>query len=255
MPTTNNGLAATTAASPPPPADAVTGPVTESNADHVTAAVDTPPHDTPGAIRDREGLPPEAVILYPAPGTPMRAPEGAWALLIQALKVATEVGADGKAALRLLAGSWLTDQAPAALCDGDLVVRVSPVNDGGLDGGISGNVAVDADLVLARLARWEILASWSRLGPNWPRVIAPTVAAVMGLYTDLVDLTARHDAARPFTSPLISSAMNDLARLRDAGLVTAQEEFLWERSQGRIRPIARVRADGALVLGGWCLTG
>jgi DNA-binding transcriptional ArsR family regulator len=248
MPTTNNGLTTTTAASPPPLADAVTGPVTESTADHVTATVDMPPHDTPGTIRDREGLPPEAVILYPASSAPMRAPEGAWALLIQAVEVAAEVGAEGKAALRLLAGSWLADRAPAGLCDGDFVVRFSPVTEDSFDGGISGTVAVEAYLVLARRGRWEILATWSHLGPNWPRVIAPTVAAVMGLYTDLVDLTARHDATRPFTSPLIPSAMNHLTRLLDAGLVTAQEEFLWERNRGRMRHIARVRPDGALAL-------
>lgn len=243
MPTANNGLTAASAASPAPPDDPVTGPVPEPHADHLTATVSPPPPGSPEDIRDREGLPPDAVILHPAPATLTRAPKRTWALLIEAVEITTAVDADGRAALHLLAGSWLADRAPAALCDGDCVLRITPGDDG-----IDDNVAVDIDLVFARLARWEILASWSRLGPTWPRVVAPTVAAVMGLYTDLVDVTARHDAARPFTSPLIPSAMNDLARLLDAGLVTAQEQFLWERDRGRIRHIARVRADGALAL-------
>jgi hypothetical protein len=243
MPTANNGLTAASAVSPRPPENPVTGPVSETHADHLTSTMSPPPQGGVEDIRDREGLPPDAVILHPAPDTLMRAPTGTWALLIQAVEVATAVEADGRAALRLLAGSWLADQAPAALCDGDLVLRITPG-----DGGIDDTIAVDVDLVLARLARWEILASWSRLGTTWPRVVAPTVAAVMGMYTDLVDLTARHDAARPFTSPLIPAAMNDLARLLDAGLVTVQEQFLWERDRGRIRHIARVRADGALAL-------
>lgn len=227
------------------------GPVTgrEPHAGHLTGTTSPAPQGGSDTIRDREGLPSDSLILYPAPDAPMRAPKGVWALLIQAVKVATAVEVDGRAALRLLAGNWLTDQAPAALCDGDLVVRVTPSGDERRDNGIDDtDAAVDVELVLARFERWEILASWSQLGPTWPQVIAPTVAAVMGLYTDLVDLTARHDAARPFTSPLIPSAVNDLTRLLDAGLVTAREEFLWDRSQGRIRHVARVRADGALVL-------
>jgi hypothetical protein len=262
MPTTNNRLMSPTTASPTPPDDPATHVATGASTSRATTGADIPCHNGAEAIRDREGLPSEAVILYPATTAPMRMPEGAWALLIQAVEVAavaTAVDAEGASAVVLLAGSWLAERAPAALCDGDLVVRISPVHDSSLGGDLgvgtgaincstNGTVAVDADLVLARLARWEVLASWSHLGPNWPQVIAPTVAAVMGFYTDLVDLTARHDAARPFTSPLIPSAMNDLTRLLDAKLVTAHEEFLWEHDRGRMRHLARVRADGTLAL-------
>lgn len=258
MPTTNNGLTAASTAPPAPPDDPLTGPMAESHADHLTETTSLALRDSPEAIRDREGLPPGTLILGPTPDAPMRAPTGAWALLIQAVDVATAVEAGGRAVLRLMAGRWLTDQTPPALCDGDLVVRITPSEEECRDNSTEDahdskdtndtDAAVDVELVLARLARWEIFASWSRLGPTWPRVIAPTVAAVMGLYTDLVDLTARHDATRPFTSPLIPVAMNDLTRLLDAGLLTPRDDFLWERDGGRIRHVARVRADGALVL-------
>jgi hypothetical protein len=194
--------------------------------------------DGEAALRDWEGLPPDTNILVPAFTTPMRQPEKTWALLVQAVDIATDH--DREQELELVAGSWLTDQPPADLHDGDLVVRITPVDDA--------VVAVDLEMLLARDGGWQRVGVWPRLGSAWPAILGPTAAAVMGLSTCLAEVSARHDAAAPSASPLAGYEQGAVGSLLDAGLVKPGDEFLWERRNTGVRHIARVRADGAVVL-------
>jgi hypothetical protein len=119
-------------------------------------------------------------------------------------------------------------------------VRITPLDDT--------VVAADAEMLLARHGRWHRVGAWLHLGTAWPVILAPTAATVMNLSTDITELSARHDAAAPFASPLVGSDRGAVSALLDAGLVKPGDEFLWERRNNRVRHTARVRADGAIVL-------
>jgi hypothetical protein len=192
--------------------------------------------DGEAALRDWEGLPLETNILVPTFTTPMRLPAKTWALLVQAVDMTGDV--DHGEELEIFAGGWLADQPPADLCDGDLVVRMTPPDDT--------VVAVDLEMLLAQHSRWRRVATWLHLGSAWPVIVAPTAATVMRLSTDVVELSARHDMG-PAT-PLVGSARGAVGALLDAKLVKPGEEFLWIRRNTGARHTARIRADGAFVL-------
>jgi hypothetical protein len=80
--------------------------------------------DGEAALREWEGLPPDAVILVPAFAAPMRLPDQAWAMLVLAVDIVGDTDPERAGEVELFAGSWLPDQPPADLYDGDLVVRL-----------------------------------------------------------------------------------------------------------------------------------
>ncbi|MEV6602751.1 hypothetical protein [Kutzneria sp. NPDC051319] len=222
-----------------PASAAVVARASAHRANHAIPGADTAHIDGETALREWEGLPPDTRILFPAFATPMGQPGQTCALLVQAVGIT----ADGdQEELELVAGSWLTGQAllPADLHDGDLVVRITP-----LDNTVD---AVDLEMLLAHHGRWHRVGAWLHLGSTWPVILAPTAATVMGLSTDIAEAAARHNAAAPSTSPLAGPNHGGVSALLDARLVKPGEEFLWERRNNGVRHIARVRADGAVVL-------
>ena len=215
------------------------GPAPKTVAAHGTAHRTGTAHPSTGAahddgeaaLRDWEGLPPETSILIPTYTTPMNQPNHAWALLVQAVDITGDL--DLGEELELFAGTWLANQPPADLVDGDLVVRITPLDDT--------VVAVDLDMLLACYGRWHRVGSWLHLGTAWPATLAPTAATVMGFYTGLIESTARQD-----TGPATGPPHGALRALLDAGLVRPGEEFLWERRNTSVRHTARIQADGTL---------
>jgi hypothetical protein len=220
------------------PDPAVAARASTHRADHTDPSADTAHVDGEAALRQWEGLPPDTHILIPTFTAPMRQPDNTWALLVQAVDYTKDdVGGEE---LELFAGSWLSDQPPSDLFDGDLVVRITPLNDT--------VVAVDLEMLLAQHGRWHRVGAWLHLGSAWPALLAPTAATVMQHSTAIAELSARHDAAAPSMSPLARPDRGAVSSLLDTGLVKPGEEFLWERRNSGVRHIARVRADGAVVL-------
>jgi hypothetical protein len=214
------------------PADAtVVAPPPTPRIDTSTAHRDSEP-----VLRDWEGLPADANILFPAYATPMRMPERSVGLLVQAVDI--NQNDDDEDELELFAGSWMPEHSPADLLDGDLAVRITPRDDTA--------VAADVEMLLAHDGCWRRVGAWLHLDSTWPAIVSATAAVVMGLSTDIVELCARHDAG-PSTS-LVGSSRGAVSALLDAGLVKPGEEFLWERRNNRVRHTARVRTDGAVVL-------
>ncbi len=84
----------------------------------------------------REWLPADVTLLVPSLGpTPMRVPDNAWAMLVLAVDILDDIDPDTAGQVALLAGTWLADQPPADLHDGDLVVRpLSPERDPAVPG-------------------------------------------------------------------------------------------------------------------------
>jgi hypothetical protein len=153
------------------------------------------PFDNEDAQRERAGLPPEAVLLAvgfllyePFPITvPMRMPEGVWAMDVAVEDVC--VTGDRAGLVELFAGCWTRDHgrpAQASLGD-DLVLRLSPP--GGVDGSVPDEQPgrMDVALWVAYRGQGVLVGSWPSQDGGWPRVVAPTVAAVMWLCSDLLD--------------------------------------------------------------------
>lgn len=193
--------------------------------------------DGEAALRIWEGLSPQAMILIPTFITPMRQPDQTWAMLVNAVDLVGDIAYGAE--LELFAGSWLTEQPPADLCDGDLVTRLTPHDNGAS--------AVDVEMLLACHSRWHRVGFWPHLDTAWPVTVAPTAAAVMGLHTDLAESSARHITAA-LTTPGSPSERGTISALLDAELVTPGDEFLWERRNSSVRHTARVRVDGTLAL-------
>jgi RAMA domain-containing protein len=203
--------------------------------------------DGEAVLRDWEGLPPEARILVPAFATPMRLPERAWAMLVLAVDIVGDTDPDHAGQVELFAGSWLPEQPPAdGLYDGDLVVRLTHPADPA--SALPREDAADVEMLLAYEGRWQPVGQWRGVDERWPRVVAPTAAAVMGLHSDATEALARRDATPPPMKPMLRWARGGIGELLDAGLVTAGDELVWNRRNLGVAHTARIRADGTLVL-------
>ncbi|GAA2975877.1 hypothetical protein [Actinokineospora diospyrosa] len=207
----------------------------------------TPP--IPAALRD--AFPSETVSLVPAPphAVPMRAPDGAWGLVVIAVRTTHSAGApvrlvdDGPPPdpahtdiADLMAGVWLTAPPPAALCTGDVVVRLRAPDNGDPD-------RVDVELLAAMQGEWHTVGSWTAVDARWPHTIALSVLLHMQWLADAalgdaqwVTLTStmmpgflarelgldREPAGR---SP--RRVPDALADLVDAGLIEVGEQLVW----------------------------
>jgi hypothetical protein len=216
---------------------------TPASPDPATGAA---PVDGEAVLRDWEGLPSEAMILVPTFRTPMRLPERTWAMLVLAVDIVGDTDPDHAGEVELFAGSWVAEQHPArGLYDGDLVVRLTHPA-GPTSPHLRGD-AVDVEMLLASDGRWQRVGLWRGADEQWPRVVAPTAAAVMGLHSDATEALARRDATPPM-KPMLRWARGGLGELLDAGLVTAGDELVWDRRNLGVRHTARVRDDGTLIL-------
>ncbi|WP_424187648.1 hypothetical protein ACOBQX_07580 [Actinokineospora sp. G85] len=220
-----------------------------------------PPPDDPGphsappqpdeetALLRWEGLPADATVLVPSLGpTPMRVPDNAWAMLVLAVDILGEADPDAAGQVALFAGTWLADQPPSDLHDGDLVIRPLPPEQ---DLGTPGDPHLaDLEVLLAYRGRWTPIGRWAGLDERWPWTLAPTVAAAMRLYIDAAETLSRETvltSERPGSSPL-RWAGTVLSDLLSAHLLTYGEELVWERCAGEVRHTARLRIDGTFLL-------
>lgn len=149
-----------------------------------------PPPDDETSLLRQEGLPADAVVLVPSLGpTPMRVPDGAWAMLVLAVDIHGDVDPDTTGKVALFAGTWLGDQQPADLHDGDLVIRpLPPAQEPGVP--VDDHVA-DVEMLLAHRGRWMPLGRWRGLDERWPWTLAPTAATAMSLYVDAAETLSR----------------------------------------------------------------
>ncbi|WP_152551904.1 restriction system modified-DNA reader domain-containing protein [Actinokineospora spheciospongiae] len=197
----------------------------------------------------QEGLPDDAVVLVPSLGpTPMRVPDGAWAMLVLAVDVHGDVDPDTAGKVALFAGTWLADQPPADLHDGDLVIRPLPPTQA--PGALVDDHVADVEMLLAHRGRWMPLGRWHGLDERWSWTLAPTAAATMSLYVDAAETLSRTvvlASERPGSSPLRweGTVLSDLLATK---LVEYGEELVWERRAGAVRHTARLRIDGTLML-------
>jgi len=209
----------------------------------------TPHSDDETALLCSEGLPADAVVLVPSlESTPMRVPDGAWAMLVLAVDVHGGVDLDTAGKVTLFAGMWLDDQPPADLHVGDLVIRPLPPTQEP-DVPADDHVA-DVEMLLAHRGRWTPLGRWCGLDERWPWTLAPTTAATMSLCVDAAETLSRNvvlASERPGSSPL-RWAGTVLSDLLAAKLVEYGEELVWKRRAGAVRHTARLRIDGTLLL-------
>ena len=140
-------------------------------------------------------LPPDTVMLAPSNAVPLRAPEGAWGLVIIAIRTTRATGIPD-----LVFGRWLPEEPPASLHTGDVVVRLRPpaptTSDSGLvdlppdDGsdpsraGADVAKVADIEVLTAHHGRWHTASTWRTLGPQWPHELAVPLLATMRALAD-----------------------------------------------------------------------
>ncbi|WP_414944860.1 hypothetical protein [Amycolatopsis sp. cmx-11-32] len=201
--------------------------------------------DGEAILRDWEGLPPDATILVPAFTAPMRMPVQAWAMLVLAVDI-LDVETEGPAEVELFAGCWMPDMPSADLHDGDLVVRLAPPADPICM--LPRDRVADVEMLLAYHGRWQHVGLWKAVDDRWPRVVAPTAAALMGLHVDATEAAVPPEPAPSLFVPPVKGARGGVAELLAAGMIKAGEDFVWARRHIGVEHFARVRADGCLVL-------
>lgn len=219
-----------------------------------SAQAGTPQPDEESDMLQREGLPPDAMILAPSvAATPMRHPEQVWAMLVLAVDVLDDTDPDREGEVALFAGCWLPDQPPARFCDGDLVLVLTEPDDEALEDDCDDRV--DVEMLLAHRDRWQRVGEWPALDARWPWTIAPTAAAIMSLHTEATEFAAAYhtSAASPLAQTLHGWGSNaginvGIVDLLTAGLVQPGEEFIWDRPGRGARHTARVQSDGTLLL-------
>ena len=244
------GTAMTTESHPiPPHQPAAAAPNTAPLPDDPGPHPAPPQPDEETALLRWEGLPADATVLVPSLGpTPMRVPDNAWAMLVLAVDVLGEVDPDTAGQVALFAGTWLTDQPPADLHDGDIVIRpLPPEQDHGRP---DDHHVADLEVLLAYRGRWMPVGRWTGLDERWPWTLAPTVATAMRLYIDAAETLSREavlTSERPGSSPL-RWAGTVLSDLMSVDLLTYGEELVWERCAGEVRHTARLRIDGTFLL-------
>jgi hypothetical protein len=225
----------------------------------------TPDHTNPtagpaqpqdeAAMRAWEGLPPDTMILAPTFGAPpMRCPDDVWAMLVSAVDIIGDTEPDRAGEVALFAGCWVPQQPPAnGSYDGDLVIRLTHPANPTFPLRRREHTA-DVEMLLAYQGRWQRVGHWCGVDDRWPRLVAPTAAAVMGLHDDVAEAAAVADTYAAACSqtaasrPPLPGARGSLADLLDAGLVASGEEVVWSRRNVGVRHTARIQRDGTLLL-------
>ena len=218
------------------------GPAPES----VDVAPAPPRLDGEVIVREREGLPADAIVLVPvfAP-PPMRCPDDVWAMLVVAADMAHNSDPDHAGELALFAGSWISQQPSADLHDGDLVIHLAPPPTSRCP---ADEHTTDIEMLLARNGMWQRVGHWCSVDDRWPHLVAPVAVAVMTTHNDDDGDTyqSEHTPVPDFLPPI--RRRRGLAALLEAGLVKPGDDFVWDRPSHGVRHTVRVRADGVLVL-------
>lgn len=211
---------------------------------------DTGTGDGDATRREQEGLPNDALILVPPVTSVTRLPENVWAMLVVAADLAVDDGSGHAGEVDLFAGSWLTTQPPAGLCDGDLVVRLTEP-----EGNQPGDRAVDVEMLFSRQGSWQLVGQWPDLNEHWPWVAAPTAAATMALHNDLrsdtpLPLEPASDAPAKQAAPkrYRPRPIYRMAGLLDAGLLAVGDQLVWHRLHAHVTHVAHVGHAGRIQL-------
>lgn len=144
-------------------------------------------------------------------------------MLVLAVDILGEVDPDTAGQVALFAGTWLEDQPPADLHDGDLVVRpLPPEQDPAVPGD---NHVADVEVLSAYRRRWMPLGIWVGVDERWPWTLAPSTPPRRSA-GDVVLASER-----PGSSPLrwAGTVLNDLM---SPDLVAYGKELVWERRAG-----------------------
>jgi hypothetical protein len=180
-------------------------------------AVTSKPSDT--TTPSDHALPPEAVLLAPAPpsAVPLRPPAGAWGLVVVAVRTTDAAGASvryvGDAprpdpahtdTADLLAGVWLPAPPPADLHAGDIVVRLHPPSDDP-DHDTEAPVVADVEVLAAMDGEWRTVSLLLWQDTRWPHEVAMTVLVHMRYLAD----AALQDAQWATLTGPIAAAMPD----------------------------------------------
>jgi hypothetical protein len=224
------------------PVEPLSKPVTPSPPKGVTP-VTTNPGYPPTDHRDdldelRRVLPGDTVMLAPPDDVPLRAPDGAWGLVVIAMHTTRATGIPD-----LAAGRWLPEPPPAELHAGDVVVRLHP------PGLVVDPNLVDVEVLTAHHDHWSSLGTWPSLGPAWPHEIAVPLLANMRA---LADAASRVAQWATLTGPIAAALADEriaadlgieplgpadrlrvhapdaLAALIDAGLLTVGEHLVFD---------------------------
>ena len=168
------------------PTVTVAAPVPPSGPAHEVADGGHYPIDEP-SLRKAAGLARGAVILACRFDTspPMQPLTDAWALHVVALEIPT----DRPTEIELFAGYWLDGPVPAENVEGYLVVRLHPpaARPGPTPNDDPAPTPVDVELLLAYQGQWVSVGMWPGLDTRWPRIVAPTAAAIRRLHRDQLE--------------------------------------------------------------------
>lgn len=205
--------------------------------------VRTEPTRSLADLRAWEGLSRDSAVLIADGGilaAPMRIPPGAWALLVTAADRSADTGK-----VVLFAGHWCEHDYPATGCDGDLILQLAPPAPPGDEA-----EAVQVRLAVAERGRWMPAGTWPRLGHDWPGVVAPAAAAVMGTYIDAMEASPPAPGAGPPTRVAGNRPMGrvGLRNLLTAGLLDAGEELVYRRPVLGVHRTGHVTEHGMLRL-------
>jgi hypothetical protein len=218
-------------------------------------------------------LPPEAVLLAPAPpsAVPLRPPAGAWGLVVVAVRTTAAAGAPVRyvgdaprpdtAHTDLMAGVWLPAPPPADLHTGDIVVRLHPPSDDP-DHDTENPVVADVEVLAAMEGEWRTVSlslwqdtRWSHevamkvlvhmryladaalQDAQWATLTGPIAAAMPAWLSSGLGL-AGESAASPAAPRRLSRhrrAPDALAALIEAGLVDVGEQVVWNGHTATVR--------------------
>jgi hypothetical protein len=198
------------------------------------------------SVREWRGLPTDALILAPASATatPMRSPDGTWAMLVVAVDIIGDTDPDRAGEVALFAGRWVGDQPPADdQYNGDLVVRLIHPTDPTYPS--PRGHAADVEMLLAHQGRWRRVGQWFGVDDRWPLIVAPTAAAVMGLHCDLSEAVGGFEA----TLPPNAGAGGELgARIGEDGTVVLPDGRVYATPSGAASAMSGYPQNGWSVL-------
>jgi hypothetical protein len=110
-------------------------------------------------------------------------------MLVSAVDITGDADPDHVGEVALFAGRWVGEQPPAdGMHDGDLVVRLTRPADPAYP--CPRDQAADVEMLLAYRGRWQRVGRWCAVDVHWPRLVAPTAVAVMGLHGDATGIVA-----------------------------------------------------------------
>lgn len=230
------------------PDGAVDRPRPEPTPEHTAAPTEPSRPQDEVSIREWRGLPTDALILAPtaatATATPMRSPDGVWAMLVVAVDIIGDTDPDRAGEVALFAGHWVGEQPPAVdQYDGDLVVRLIHPTDPTYPS--PHDHATDVEMLLAHQGRWRRVGQWFGVDDRWPLIVAPTAAAVMELHCDLAEAVAGFEA----TLPLDAGTGGELgARVREDGTVALTDGRVYATPSGAATALSGYPQNGWSVL-------